>query len=217
VVTAGPRQPSVCALVSGFAEVPEAGQAIRDPAGLREGVERALNTGAEWIWVLDGSSAPRPGSLAALLDAAGRAACFARPDVLVGVVLDAGGGVHESRPPWYRPDQIDIAMAATGQRLLPIRATAGPALVSRAAAEADLPAARAQLSPGGVLEWTAQILKFGTGYYVPDSESDAVAPLTDPVTDPRTAARLLFGRSFRRFDRVRLGYLLLERVSKPAL
>src|SRR5215218_4495728 len=83
---------SVCAVVTrAYDPVEPTEKVIRDPAGLRDGVQRALASEAAWIWLLDGSAAPRPGSLRALLDGAERAPGSARPDVLTGVVLDVGG------------------------------------------------------------------------------------------------------------------------------
>jgi hypothetical protein len=179
--------------------------------GLRPAVEAACGTGAEWLWLLDGLVVPRPGALAALLDGVARADGLEQPSVLAAVVVDRHGGVDPRHPVWYRPNQIDLAMMAASRRLLPVRAAAGSVLVRADAAVAEPPPPRA-LDPHGVLEWTARILRSGTGYLVPESEGEAVAGARDPAADPRTAGRLLLGGAFVRLDRLRYGYELAERA-----
>jgi hypothetical protein len=63
-----------------------------------------------------------------------------------------------------------------------------------------------------VLEWTTRILRYGTGYLVPDSESVGVGTAGDPLLAPATAARLLLGRSMLGVDRVGLVLELCERA-----
>jgi len=210
----------VTAVTTGGVEVSGPEQVVRDPGRLRDGAERALAGGATWLWLLDGSAEERAEALGALLDDAERAEPIGPADVLTGVVLDGRVRIHPHRPPWYRADQVDIAVRAAAERLLPVRATAGPVLVSRAAAEREPPPVAAELSPAGILEWTARILRSGTGYLVADSVSDASGDLDDPMARPRTAARLLFGDAFVRADRIRTAYRVLERmtglVNEPA-
>src|SRR5437764_3298503 len=190
-------------------------EVVSGPAGLRELVERALATGADWLWLLDGSSLPRPGALLALRDAVRRVDGLPEPAVLGGMVVMADGRADETRSLWYRPNQLDVAMASVGRRLLPICASSGPALVRARSAQSQLPSRRARLEPGALIEWTARLLRHATGYLVPESEAEATEGGRDPVQEPRVAARLLLGTAFGWFDRVRLAYELAQRL-RPA-
>src|SRR5436305_11135684 len=71
--------------------------------GLRSGVESALTTGADWLWLLDGSSVPRPEALAAMRAALERLEGLPDPALLGGVVVGSEGGVDETRARWARP------------------------------------------------------------------------------------------------------------------
>ena len=159
---------------------------------LRQGVARALASGADWIWVLDGSAIPRPGALEALLAGLGR--------------------VDPNRPPWYRRFQIDVALASAESALVPVRGGTAPVLVRSDAAAADPPRRGAPIAPGTVLQWSARLLRSRTGYLVPESESDALATRRDPMLEPATAARLLAGRALVKLDRVGVVLELCERV-----
>ena len=220
-VEAGASHQSVCALVGGSSNKldaalgaqgrqPEA--VLRQPGSFRTGLDAALETGATWVWVLDGSVAPRPNALHSLLGALDRVDELPDPAILVGVVRAADGTIEPGRAIWYRRNQIEPAMAAVARRLLPVRATAGPVLVRRGAIEAEPPPPDASLSPSVELEWTARTLRERTGYLVPESESDALGVLEDPLAQPLTAARLMFGGAFARLDRARILYELAERI-----
>ena len=183
--------------------------------GLRSAVESALTTGVDWLWLLDGSSVPRPEALAAMRAALERLEGLPDPAVLGGVVVGSDGGVDETRSLWYRPNQLDVTMTSVGRRLLPICASSGPALVNARSAQSQLPSRRARLEPGALIEWTARLLRHATGYLVPESEAEATEGGRDPVQEPRVAARLLLGTAFGWFDRVRLAYELAQRL-RPA-
>jgi hypothetical protein len=185
---------------------------VRNAGGLRWALEQALAAGTDWIWVLDGSTLPRPRALGSLLDALDRADGLQEADVLSGVTVTPDGQIDKTRSLWYRRSQIDMAITVAERRLLPVRASAGPALVRRRAAAVDLPSRRTAFSAATVLEWTARILRTGTGYLVPESESESTGHGDDPLSNPITALRLLLGRSFVRFDRLTLGYELAERA-----
>jgi hypothetical protein len=185
---------------------------VRDAGPLRARLERALGSGADWVWVLDGSAIPRDGALRALLDGLGRAEGLEEPHLMTGAVVTAEGVVDEGRLLWYRRNQIDVALAACAQRLLPVRAASGSVLARRDAVEAEVPPARAPASPPAVLEWTARILRSRTGYLSPDSESQAVVAGYDPASRPLTAVRILFGGALVRLDPLRYGFELAERL-----
>jgi hypothetical protein len=179
---------------------------------LRRGLERALESDPDWVWVLDGSSIPRPGALAALLGGLDRVGELAAPVLLAGVVVTPDGRVDPNRPPWYRRFHLELAMTSVDRGLLPVRASAGPVLVRRQAIEAQPPRAAAAVAPGAVLEWTAALLRDATGYLVADSESVAAEASRDPMRDPATALRLLLGRTLAWRDRLGLLLELTERA-----
>lgn len=218
-----PVHKSVCALVGSpgepvrraLASAPGAPQSVVEDTRLRAGLERALSTGAEWIWVLDGSAVPRPNALQLLLEALDRTDGLPAPALLTGLVVAADGRVDSNRSPWYRRYQLHVAADSAERGLLPVRASVGPALVSRVAAEAVLPSESAPVSPAAVLEWTATLLPQRTGYLVPESESEGVGPTRDPLRSPVTAARLIFRLGIGPRDRVGTLLEFAERALRP--
>jgi hypothetical protein len=214
---------AVCAVVGRSTERLERSLGEQDPAPvavvadsrLRAGLERALATGADWIWVLDGTAVPRPDALRLLLEALDRTDGLPAPSLLTGVVVGADGRVDSSRSPWYRRYQLHVAVESADRGLLPVRASVGPALVSRDAAEAVLPSESASVSPAAVLEWTATLLPQRTGYLVPESESEGVGPARDPLRSPVTAARLIFRLGIGPRDRVGTLLEFAERALRP--
>jgi hypothetical protein len=195
------------------AQGPELAPAVAG-ARLRTAVEQALATGADWLWVLDGTAVPRPGALAALLAAADRLGDLPPPALLTGMVVGPDGRAHARRGPWYHRFRIDLALEAADRGVAPVRGSRGPLLVRREAA-GPLPRAGAPFTPAGVLEWSAALLRAerGVGYLVPASESVADAGARDPMREPATAARLLLGRALRRLDRVALLLELSEQAT----
>lgn len=213
-------QPQVSVIVGDRSERLDSALAVQAPQpmhvayatlGLRAAVAEAISAGAQWIWALDGSALPRRGALPALLAAIDRADCLDETVLLAGAVFAPSGGLDASRVPWYRRNQIDLAMASARERLLPIRATLGPALVKASAAARVLPAASRALDPGSMLEWTATLLRHDSGFLVVDSEYDAQSPAPASL-GVLTAPRLLLGGALGAFDRVRYGYELGERA-----
>jgi hypothetical protein len=183
---------------------------------LRRGLERALESGPDWVWVLDGSCIPRPGALEGLLSALDGVDGLDAPVLLASVVVTPDGGLDPGRPPWYRRFHLDLAMGSVERGLLPVRASAGPVLVRCDAVEARLPRADAEVAPGAVLEWTARLLRDATGYLVADSACVAPEPSRDPMRDPPTALRLLLGRGLVRLERLALLLELSDRVGPGA-
>jgi hypothetical protein len=180
--------------------------------GLRSGAARALETGADWIWVLDGSTLPRPDALRRLFDGLERVRELPAPALMEGVVVTAEGQMYEPRATWYRRFDLDVAMASVDRRLLPVRGSSGPVLVQRDAAEAERPRDGAPIAPGSLLEWTARILRDRAGYMVAESESEIAEPGHDPIKAPATAARLMLGGGLVRLERLAL---VLELAVRP--
>jgi hypothetical protein len=212
VALAGP-DPRLAAAAA--AQAPEPARVVEHDR-LRAGLERALASGADWIWVLDGSAAPRPDALAALLAGLDRARGLPAPSLLTGVVVGPDGRVAPDRGPWYRRFQIDLSLQSADRGLAPVRAAVGPALVAREAAAASPPPARARLAPTAVFEWTARLLRERTGYLVPESRGEALTGAPDPLRSPLTAARLILSGAVVRPDRVAVALELSERAGRPA-
>lgn len=210
-VVGSPGEPVRRALPSGDGAL----EFVVEDTRLRAGLERALATGADWIWVLDGSAVPRPNALQLLLEALDRTDGLPAPALLTGLVVAADGRVDSNRSPWYRRYQLHVAADSAERGLLPVRASVGPALVSRGAVEAALPSGSAPVSPGAVLEWTATVLSQRTGYLVPESESEAVGPTRDPLRSPVTGARLVFRLGIGPRDRMGVVLELAERMGRP--
>jgi hypothetical protein len=187
---------------------------VVEDARLRASLERALESDADWIWVLDGSAVPRPDALQALLAALDRTDGLPAPALLTGVVVAPDGRLDASRFPWYRRFQIHVALDSVQRGLLPVVASVGPALVSRRAVEATLPSSRTGITPSSVLQWTARVLRGSTGYLVPESESEALDGRGDPMLRPGTAARLILSRAVGRSDRVALALEIAERAGR---
>jgi hypothetical protein len=214
---------TVCAVVAGSRRLDLALAAqrrqpesiIRTAGPLDAGLRHARESGAEWVWVLDGSAAPQPEALLALLQALDRVERLPEPQLLAGVVLEEDGSLDPTRAAWYRRGPREQTMAAGERRLLPIRAAAGPVLVRSDVVDALAPPRRALAPPGGVLEWTARLLRARVGYWVPDSESLALASGRNQARSPRTAAALLLGGAFAGRERVRVGLELLGGVAGP--
>lgn len=171
---------------------------------LREAPTRAVEGGADWIWLLDGIAIPRPDALAALITALGNVPNRDETALLAGVVRDRDGAVEAARAFWFRSDAVEPAMAVAQAGLLPVRAASGPVLVRADAAIDRPPPPDAELSTRTLFPWTARLLAASQGYLVATSEHDATEPVPDPLAAPGVVARLIMGDSFGRIDRLRL-------------
>jgi hypothetical protein len=178
---------------------------------LAAGLRAALQTGADWLWVLDGTATPRSEALQALVDAVGRAGGLPPPALLASTVLDAEGRVADGRAALFRRAPTEPVMAAAGHRLLPVRAASGPILIRRDAVLEER-GPRPRLPPAGaLLEWTARVLRTREGYLVPHSE--CVEHRGHGVLhDPRTLAAVMTGRAFSPAERIRVALDLLQQA-----
>ena len=205
--------PSVCVATAALSPAVKHALAAQDrPAdlivdgngSLRDAAARALATDASWLWVLDGSAAPRPGALLALLTALERVDGPPGPVLLAGVVMTADEEVDSRLAPWSRALPAEKVMAAAGRRLFPIRAAVGSVLVDRGGIERGS-APRPELQPSSaLLEWTARLLRRREGYWVAESESETLAGAANPAGDPRLVATLLTGGAFGPREGLRL-------------
>ena len=189
--------------------------ATRD--GRDGGLRRGLDTGAEWLWLLDTSALPQPRALGALLDALGRTVGLPAPAILAGIVVRHDGRVDEGRAPWSRRGVTELSMEAAERRLLPIRAATTPLLVHRSALQlAPGPRPGLPLS-GALLEWTARTLRTATGYLVPDSVHLAGREARPPSREARTATALMLGGGLSKLERIKLAGGAGCGLTRPAL
>jgi hypothetical protein len=144
-----------------------------------------------WTWLLDGSAIPRDRALAALLDAVGRVDAT----VLASAVLGPGGELAPGHRPLPPQGDSGPAMKVAPLRVLPVRAVSGASLL-----------VRGEGPEGASYAWTAQALRAGGGFLVPDSVADAVRPGPG-------YARLLVRPGLNGRERLRLAAEVLERRS----
>lgn len=179
-MTAGSGSASVCAVVTGGgAPVDDSVAAVRAQrhapgrcvvaADRRDGIEEALTTPCDWVWLVDAGVLPQAAALAALL-APLRTPDLPAPLLLAGRIVGPNGRMDLARAPW--PPLLDrrVVIAAARHRLASVRlARWGSLLVARTAVE-DLGLPRRDYAGGADdLEWTARILKESPGYLVPSS------------------------------------------------
>lgn len=184
---------------------------------LAEALPAALQSGAEWIWVLDGHAVPAPDALDRLL-------AHAEPDGLPAPVLLSSrvslpdGSLHPDVLPWPEIFEKEISTAAVGQRLVSLRAARPGSLLVRAEAVRRHGPPRADfVSHGEILEWTARILRDDRGYLVPASRAvraDRETPA--PRRELRNRARMLRGDTWGREEKLWFGFLLAQDVFKAA-
>ncbi len=137
---------------------------VEDPAG---GVG-ADATAAEWTWVLDGLTVPRPGALDALLEAPARWGDRPAPLVLASKILDTDGALHPDALPNHEVFEKELSVAACGLRMTHVRAVRPGSMLVAARAVARFGGPR----PGeDEFAWTARMLRSGNdpGLLVPAS------------------------------------------------
>jgi hypothetical protein len=169
-----------------------------------------LGRQVDWLWLVDGSTAPEPTALERLLEALELLGSLTPPVLLASKVVTPDGSPDPGSLPIPQILDSDLAVAACERHLLSIRvARRGSLLVHRR----GLPHA----GPERALEWTARLLRDAPGFLVPQSVavrspvrrsdvgallrlvlSDALAPREKPWFAGRlaeTALAALTGRS----------------------
>jgi GT2 family glycosyltransferase len=141
--------------------------------GFHAGLERAHATGAEWMWLMDDDTIPRPGALEALL----------RPDdaeaiLRASVAVWTDGRLHPMNVPGLERERIEPLIEAAPQRLLPLRtSTFVSLLVHRSTVDRfGLPEARYFIWSDDI-EYTARVTRGG----------GRMVLVTDSVVEHRTA------------------------------
>jgi rhamnopyranosyl-N-acetylglucosaminyl-diphospho-decaprenol beta-1,3/1,4-galactofuranosyltransferase len=145
--------------------------------GFHEGVKRAFDDGAEWLWLMDDDTIVAPGALAELLAAAERLGEL-RPlegagatALLASRVLWRDGSIHPMNYPVLERRRMELVIAAAELGLAPIRsATFVSLLVHRRAVERyGLPLKHFFLWTDDI-EYTSRVVLGGEGaYFVPGS------------------------------------------------
>ena len=131
--------------------------------GFAAGVAEALERGHDRLWLLDDDTIPSPTALEALLEAP-------EADLLCSRVVWTDGTPHPMNAPWPRFDPPEAMLGAIDRGLLAVRAaTYVSILVSRAAVERRGGPKVPFFVWGDDVEFTARLLRDGTGYYVPSS------------------------------------------------
>jgi len=178
------------------------------------GLDAALETGAEWVWVLDGSAVPEPGALEALLAAARRLAGTADPRALASRIVDDDGqlaAAHLPLPPGGRASTVVIRTAE--RRVLHVRAVSSASvLLTREAV--GLGAAR--FRPEAGLAWTARMLTHGGGFVVPDSVAHAREAGPSAAARGRSILSLVLSRGIDPRERLQLAAGLAETLVQRA-
>lgn len=134
----------------------------------RFALERALTSGADWIWLLARGANPRVDALERLLDA--RALPGETPaSLLAGTVVDVTGGNLACQLPAGDARHTDL-VRLVGKRALPIRNTTfANCLAARDCfLHHGLPD-ELRYGSYAAVEWSARALREETGYFIPSS------------------------------------------------
>lgn len=152
--------------------------------GFAAGMEDAFRRGYEWLWLMDDDTITEPATLSALLEPLDRLGGLPAPDILASRVLWTDGRLHPKNYPAPRLEQSrhDVFVEAVGRGLLSIRlASFVSILVHRdAISRCGLPEAR-YFMWGDDGEYTARLLRAGTGYTVPASIVHHHTPRSESV------------------------------------
>jgi rhamnopyranosyl-N-acetylglucosaminyl-diphospho-decaprenol beta-1,3/1,4-galactofuranosyltransferase len=158
--------------------------------GFAVGMAEALRRAADWIWVMDDDTVPRPGALAALLDALHRHPRPSRVAALGSRVVWTDGREHPMNTPRQKPFlKREERAAATAARAMPVRSISFVSSMFRAEAvrEEGLPVVDYFLWNDD-FEFSARILRHRWGLAVPESvveHKTRVLGSTDADPGPR--------------------------------
>jgi rhamnopyranosyl-N-acetylglucosaminyl-diphospho-decaprenol beta-1,3/1,4-galactofuranosyltransferase len=146
--------------------------------GFHEGMRLAHGDGAEWLWLMDDDTIPRPDALEQLLAARGRLDGDAPPALLASAVLWRDGRLHPMNAPWPDGDRVDRTIDGAARGLLPVRfATFASLLVHRGAVDRHgLPLKHFFLWSDDVEYTSRMVLSGELAYLVPDSVAMHLTP-----------------------------------------
>lgn len=169
-----------------------------------DGVRAALDADADWLWLLDGSVAPREDALARLLETLDSFEDLPSPDLLVSKIVRSDGSLDPGSLPVAQVRDPDLAVAAFERHLLSLRVARRGSLLVRTSAVVAIAARWPHLDPFmDDLEWTARLLKSRTGLLVPGSSATRLSRSTTrrAVRELPRRTRLLLGDSLELGDK----------------
>jgi rhamnopyranosyl-N-acetylglucosaminyl-diphospho-decaprenol beta-1,3/1,4-galactofuranosyltransferase len=142
---------------------------VGSAAGFADGIQRALDGGADWVWTLDDDTIPEPEALARLLDAAEQLA-HQRPVALASKVVWTDGGLHPMNYSTPRVQRMDDFVWSVESGYVEIRYTTFISLLVSAGAcrRHGLPRKDFFIWSDDI-EWTARLLREERGFLVPGS------------------------------------------------
>lgn len=156
--------------------------------GFHEGIAAGCREGADWLWLLDDDSFPRPSALAELLGALERLDGLPEPALLSSRVEWRDGEPHPMNEPTVRRRDPQLLVDGARKGLLPLRATTFVSLLlAREAVEREGLPRRDFFWQADDIEYTARVLRHAPGYFVPHSVVEHRTPSkeTSPPDDRR--------------------------------
>jgi len=188
--------------------------------GFHEGMKRAHAGGAEWIWLMDDDTIPRPDALEELLHAPDRLEPSAAPVLLASAVQWRDGRLHPMNFP--TPDRARMAqvIASVERGLMPLRAATFVSLLvhRRAVDRHGLPLKHFFIWSDDIEYTSRVVLNGGRGYLVPTSIAlhDTEAAHTAESAPPgrfyyhvRNTLFMIRGPDRPRRDKVLRGWVLV--------
>jgi len=143
---------------------------IGGAGGFHRGLQRALEHGHDWIWLLDDDAIVANDALTTLLKAYDRFPENNRPFLLACKIVGIDGTLDAGTRPWLKRDDIEAACLAAEHRTVSLRVNAFVAvLIHRSIVQRyGLPIANYFIWLDDV-EYTARILRREFGVLVPQS------------------------------------------------
>lgn len=137
--------------------------------GFHEGMKRAYETGAEWLWLMDDDTIARPTALSELRAAAERVP-GGPPVLLASRVLWRDGQMHPMNAPLPERARVERLVRGAELGLMPLRsATFVSVLVHRRAVESHGLPLKHFFMWSDDIEYTGRVLKHDLGFLVPTS------------------------------------------------
>jgi rhamnopyranosyl-N-acetylglucosaminyl-diphospho-decaprenol beta-1,3/1,4-galactofuranosyltransferase len=151
--------------------------------GYYAGIETGCSLRADWLWLLDDDSVPRPGALAELLAALER--LDGRSPVLLGGRVEwLDGEPHPMNLPTFDQRDPGRLVDALRRGFLPLRAASWVSLFleTDAVRRGEMPR-REFFFQADDIEYTARMLRRRSGYFVPTSVVEHRTPIKHTSTD----------------------------------
>ncbi len=143
---------------------------IGGAGGFHTGMKLAYDQGYEWIWVMDDDTIPTSSALEALLTVAESPKGLIRPVLLASKVLWTDDSLHPMNRPRFFVDRVEQFLEAATKGLLLLRSSSFVSLmIHRDAIEKYGLPLKHYFIWNDDAEFTARILRFETGYLVPES------------------------------------------------